>query len=210
MKAVHLAVAAVAFFVAPVAGAVAQDAAGMTFFVSSVGSGDGANLGGLEGADAHCQSLAEAVGAGDRTWKAYLSATGVNARDRIGNGPWQNIMGVPIATDIDNLHSDSDNFTVKSALTELGEEVPGFGASPNTHDILTGSDDDGMLAEGMTCEDWTSNGDGSAMVGHSDEGGPPQFSGVESWNSAHPSRGCSQEALVSTGGAGQIYCFAAN
>lgn len=210
MKAAHLAVVAAAFLFAPASGVIAQDAANMTFFVSSVGSGDGANLGGLEGADAHCQDLAEAVGAGDKTWRAYLSADGINARDRIGTGPWQNIMGTPIATDVDNLHSDSDNFTVKSALTELGNEVPGFGANPNTHDILTGSDDDGMLMAGMTCGDWTSNDEGMAMVGHSDEGGPPQFSGVESWNSAHPSQGCSQEALVRTGGAGQIYCFAAN
>jgi hypothetical protein len=204
------AVAAAAALLFSAAPAVAQDAANMTFFVSSVGGGDGANLGGLEGADALCQRLAEAAGAGDKTWRAYLSAEGVNARDRIGAGPWQNIMGAPIATDVDNLHSDSDNFTVKTALTELGEEVPGFGADPNTHDILTGSNDDGTLAEGKTCDDWTSNGDGVAMVGHSDEGGPPQFPGVESWNSAHETRGCSQEALVSTGGAGQIYCFAAN
>lgn len=203
------AVAAAAALLFSAAPAVAQDAADMTFFVSSVGGGDGANLGGLEGADALCQRLAEAAGAGDKTWRAYLSADGVNARDRIGNGPWQNIMGAPIATDVENLHSDSDNFTVKTALTELGEEVPGFGADPNTHDILTGSNGDGTLAEGKTCNDWTSNGDGVAMVGHSDEGGPPQFPGVESWNSAHETAGCSQEALVSTGGAGQIYCFAA-
>jgi hypothetical protein len=186
----------------------AQDAANMTFFVSSVGSGDGANLGGLEGADALCTRLAEAAGAGGKEWRAYLSATGVHARDRIGPGPWQNYMGQPIALNVANLHSDSDNFTKFTALTETGEMVPGFGDATNTHDILTGSNDDGTLAEGMTCNDWTSNGEGTAMVGHSDEGGPPQFEGVESWNSAHQTQGCGQEALVGTGGAGQIYCFA--
>ena len=204
------AVAAAAALLFSAAPAIAQDAANMTFFVSSVGGGDGANLGGLEGADALCQRLAEAAGAGGKTWRAYLSAEGVNAKDRIGAGPWQNVKGAPIAIDVDNLHSDSDNLTVKTALTELGNEVPGFGSSPNTHDILTGSNDDGTLAEGKTCNDWTSNGEGVAMVGHSDEGGPPQFPGVESWNSAHETQGCSQEGLVSTGGAGQIYCFAAD
>jgi hypothetical protein len=180
----------------------------MTFFVTSAGSGDGANLGGLEGADAICMRLAEAAGAGGKEWRAYLSATGVNAKDRIGAGPWQNYMGQPIALNVENLHSDSDNFTKQTALTEKGEMVPGFGDATNTHDMLTGSNDDGTLAEGMTCNDWTSNGEGTAMLGHSDEGGPPQFAGVESWNSAHQSQGCSQEALVGTGGAGQFYCFA--
>lgn len=192
----------------PGGSAIAQDAAAMTFFVTSVGSGDGGNLGGLDGADAHCAELAEAAGAGGKEWRAYLSATGVNAKDRIGPGPWQNFAGQPIALTVDNLHSDSDNFTKFTALTEKGEMVPGFGDATNTHDILTGSNDDGTLAEGMTCGDWTSNSTGNAMVGHSDEGGPPQFAGVESWNSAHPTQGCSQDALVSTGGAGQFYCFA--
>ena len=209
MKPAFVAAAAAAILVAAIPAAVGQDAASMSFFVTSVGVGDGANLGGLEGADAHCQKLAEAVGSTGKTWKAYLSAEGVNARDRIGAGPWNNVVGAPIATDIENLHSDSDNFTKQTALTELGEMVPGFGDETNTHDILTGSNDDGTLAAGMTCNDWTSNGEGTAMLGHSDEGGPPQFPGVESWNSAHQSQGCSQEALVSTGGAGQLYCFAA-
>ena len=209
MKPAFVAAAAAAILVAAIPAAVGQDAASMSFFVTSVGVGDGANLGGLEGADAHCQKLAEAVGSTGKTWKAYLSAEGVNARDRIGAGPWNNVMGAPIATDIENLHSDSDNFTKQTALTELGEMVPGFVDETNTHDILTGSNDDGTLAAGMTCNDWTSNGEGTAMLGHSDEGGPPQFPGVESWNSAHQSQGCSQEALVSTGGAGQLYCFAA-
>lgn len=181
----------------------------MSFFVTSVGL-EGGNLGGLEGADAHCQMLAEAAGSTGKEWRAYLSTEGVNARDRIGSGPWHNVKGQPIALDVDNLHSDSDNFTKQTALTEKGEMVPGFGDATNTHDILTGSDDDGMLMAGKTCNDWTSNSEGTAMLGHSDEGGPPQFPGVESWNSAHESQGCSMEALQGTGGAGQFYCFAAN
>lgn len=201
--------AAAALILATAPHAMAQDAANMTFFVTSVGL-DGGNLGGLDGADAHCQQLAEAAGSTGKTWRAYLSAEGVNARDRIGAGPWQNVKGQPIALDVDNLHSDSDNFTKVTALTELGEMVPGYGDETNTHDILTGSDDDGMLMSGKTCNDWTSNSEGTAMLGHSDEGGPPQFSGVESWNSAHESQGCSMDALRGTGGAGQFYCFAAN
>jgi hypothetical protein len=209
MKTAYVAAAAAALLVTAAPAAIGQDAAGMTFFVTSVGI-DGGNLGGLEGADAHCQQLAEAAGATGKEWRAYLSAEGVNARDRIGLGPWQNIKGQPIATDVDNLHSDSDNFTKVTALTEKGEMVPGFGDDPNTHDILTGSDDDGILMSGKTCSDWTSNSEGTAMLGHSDEGGPPQFPGVESWNSAHESQGCSMDALKGTGGAGQFYCFAAN
>jgi hypothetical protein len=209
MKPVFVAAAAAAALAAFAPSAIAQDAASMSFFVTSVGL-DGGNLGGLEGADAHCQQLAEAAGSSGKTWKAYLSAEGVNARDRIGAGPWQNVKGQPIALDVANLHSDSDNFTKITALTEKGEMVPGFGDSTNTHDILTGSDDDGMLMSGKTCNDWTSNSEGTAMLGHSDEGGPPQFSGVESWNSAHESQGCSMDALKGTGGAGQFYCFAAN
>lgn len=208
MKA-YLVAAAAALLVSVAPASIAQEA-DMSFFVTSVGMGDGANLGGLEGADAHCQMLAEAAGSTGKEWRAYLSAEGVNARDRIGGGPWANAKGAPIAIDVANLHSDSDNFTKQTALTENGDLVPGFGDATNTHDILTGSDDDGMLAAGQTCGDWTSNSDGTAMVGHSDEGGPPQFAGVESWNSAHPTQGCGQEALVQTGGAGQFYCFAAN
>ena len=207
MKTAFLAAAAAALFVAvPVA--IGQDTS-MSFFVTSVGL-DGGNLGGLEGADAHCMKLAEAAGSTGKQWKAYLSAEGVNARDRIGSGPWFNAKGAPIATDVANLHSDSDNFTKMTALTEKGEPVPGFGDATNTHDILTGSDDDGMLMAGKTCNDWTSNAEGTAMLGQSDEGGPPQFPGVESWNSAHESQGCSMESLQGTGGAGQFYCFAAN
>jgi hypothetical protein len=208
MKAVSLTAAAAAIFLAAGPAALSQEAP-MSFFVTSVGL-DGGNLGGLEGADAHCQMLAEAAGSTGQEWRAYLSAEGVNARDRIGSGPWHNAKGQPIALDVDNLHSDSDNFTKQTALTEKGEMVPGFGDATNTHDILTGSDDDGMLMAGKTCNDWTSNSEGTAMLGHSDEGGPPQFPGVESWNSAHESQGCSIEALQGTGGAGQFYCFAAN
>jgi hypothetical protein len=212
MKASFVAAAAAAFFVTVAPPALAQEQAedtSMSFFVTSVGL-DGGNLGGLEGADAHCQMLAEAAGSTGKEWRAYLSAEGVNAWDRIGSGPWHNVKGQPIALDVDNLHSDSDNFTKVTALTEKGEMVPGFGDQTNTHDILTGSDDDGMLMPGKTCNDWTSNNEGTAMLGHSDEGGPPQFPGVESWNSAHESQGCSMEALQGTGGAGQFYCFAAN
>ncbi len=208
MKQGLLAIMSAAVLAAAAPTALAQSAAEMTFFVTSEGSGDGANLGGLEGADAICQRLAEAAGSTGKQWRAYLSATGVHAKDRIGAGPWQNVKGAPIALTVDNLHSDSDNFTKQTALTEKGEMVPGMGDATNTHDILTGSNDDGTLAEGMTCNDWTSNNEGTAMVGHSDEGGPPQFPGVESWNSAHQTRGCSQAGLAQSGGAGQFYCFA--
>ena len=190
-------------------------AADMTFFLTSAGPGDGANLGGLEGADAHCQSLAGAVGAGNKTWRAYLSTTGpggVNARDRIGDGPWQNVAGVEIARDLDVLHFEN-NLTKETVLNELGEMTPGRGDTPNQHDILTGSYLDGTAVEGggdTTCSNWTSNadGEGSAMVGHFDRtGGGPN---PNSWNSAHGSRGCSQANLQATGGNGYYYCFAAN
>ena len=188
--------------------AIAQDASTMTFFVTSTGPGDGANLGGLEGADAHCQQLAEAAGSTGKTWAAYLSAEGVNARDRIGAGPWQNFKGDVIATDVANLHSDANNLTKATALSETGVEIKGRGDEPNQHDILTGSNADGTLATGQTCGDWTLNGEGSAMVGHSDRLGPENLPTGTSWNAAHPSRGCSQENLVGTGGAGLLYCFA--
>jgi len=184
-------------------------AQGMSFFVTSTGLGDGANLGGLEGADAHCQTLAEAVGEGDKTWMAYLSAEGTDARDRIGAGPWSNANGDVIANSVDELHSEANNLTYETALTENGEVVKGRGEDPNQHDILTGSNADGTFAEGMTCEDWTSNGEGAAMVGHHDRAGPETLPTGTSWNAAHPSRGCGQEALVSTGGNGYFYCFAA-
>ena len=188
----------------------AQDAANMSFFVTSTGVGDGANLGGLAGGDAHCQQLAEAAGSTGKTWKAYLSATGENARDRIGAGPWQNIKGEVVATDVANLHSDANNITKQSALTEKGDVVPGRGDTPNQHDILTGTMADGTLASDQTCGDWTLNGEGSAMVGHVDRMGPDTLATAKSWNAAHPSRGCSQDNLVGTGGNGYLYCFAAN
>jgi hypothetical protein len=189
--------------------AVAQDAANMSFFITSAGPGDGANLGGLEGADAHCQKLAEAAGS-SKMWAAYLSAEGVNAKDRIGTGPWQNINGDVIATDVANLHSDANNLNKQTALTETGATVKGRGDQPNEHDILTGSNADGTLAAGQTCGDWTSNGEGQAIVGHFDRVGIDESAPMKSWNSSHPSRGCSQENLVGTGGAGLLYCFATN
>ncbi len=192
----------------------------MTFFVTSVGPGDGANLGGLQGADAHCQSLAAAVGRGNASWRAYLSTQGsgaINARDRIGDGPWFAHGGRrQIASDIGWLHGDTveqarlGNAIGKMiALTETGEPVNGIGDSPNQHDILTGSQPDGRAytdGEDHTCGNWTSNNNGSAQVGHSDT----QGGGNSSWNSSHSSRGCSQENLTGTGGAGLFYCFAAN
>jgi hypothetical protein len=186
----------------------------MSFFITSVGSGDGANLGGLAGADAHCQELAAAAGAGGKTWHAYLSTDGpgaVNARDRIGSGPWYNAKGVMVAKDVADLHSDNNKLGKEGSLTEKGGVVNGRGDTPNTHDILTGSQLDGMAFtddEDHTCKNWTANGEGSAQVGHHDkQGGGPN---PNSWNSAHPSRGCSQANLVGTGGNGYFYCFASN
>ncbi len=186
----------------------------MSFFLTSAGPGNGADLGGLEGADAYCQSLAEAVGA-DGTWQAYLSATAtadaaaVNARDRIGEGPWLNQALVQVATDVANLHSETNNLTKETVLNERGGMTNGRGDDPNRHDILTGSNLDGTVAMGdgdTTCDNWMSSGDGSAMVGHFDrEGGGAN---PTSWNSAHGSRGCGQEDLQGTGGAGLFYCFA--
>ena len=208
MKMIVLAAAAAATL-ALAAPAVAQDAADMSFFITSAGPGDGANLGGLAGADAHCQKLAEAAGS-SKMWAAYLSAEGVNAKDRIGAGPWQNINGEVIATDVANLHSDANNLNKQTALTETGATVKGRGDQPNEHDILTGSNADGTLAAGQTCGDWTSNGEGQAIVGHFDRVGIDESAPMKSWNSSHPSRGCSQENLVGTGGAGLLYCFATN
>lgn len=192
----------------------------MTFFVTSVGLGQGADLGGLEGADRHCQSLAQAVGAGHRTWRAYLStqASGgqqaVHARERIGSGPWQNTQGAVIARDVEELHGQN-NLTKETALTEKGEIVQGRGDTPNQHDILTGSQPDGTTfagAEDWTCGNWTKSGtEGAAMVGHSDRLGLNDTEAARSWNSSHLSRGgCSQDALRGTGGAGLFYCFAAD
>ena len=195
---------------------------GMTFFVTSVGMGKGADLGGLAGADRHCQSLADAVGAGKHKWRAYLStvaagnAPAVNARDRIGKGPWRNAKGVVIARNLDELHWDN-KLSKETALSEKGEIVNGFGDRPNMHDILTGSDSEGRAISwsgDTTCGNWTKSGAGSAMLGHHDRrgiraGAPSQDPAARSWDSAHPSRGCSQDALRSTGGAGLFYCFAA-
>jgi hypothetical protein len=195
----------------------------MSFFVTSAGKGDGANLGGVAGADAHCQALATAAGAGNRTWHAYLSANAagnqpaVNARDRIGNGPWYNGRGQRIAQNVADLHGDTidqarlgNNLSRTTVFTEKNDTVPGAGSTPNEHDILTGSQTDGRaFTDGAdhTCSNWTSNAaTGSAQLGHFDRTG----GGNTSWNSAHPSRGCSQPNLVSTGGAGRLYCFAVN
>jgi hypothetical protein len=186
----------------------AQDAA-MTFFISSAGSGNGDNLGGLEGADAICQRLAEAAGSSGKTWRAYLSTSTVNARDRIGAGPWYNAKGVLIANGLDDLHSDENGINKETGLTEAGNPVNGRGDQPNQHDILTGTNADGSANEN-TCGDWTLNGEGSAMVGHHDRMGLDDSDAAKSWNASHPSRGCSQEGLVGTGGAGLLYCFAAN
>lgn len=187
----------------------------MTFFLTSAGPGDGANLGGLAGADAHCQQLAAAVGEdGGRTWRAYLSAApaqgqpAVNARDRIGSGPWYNANGEMVARDLEQLHSEASNAGKQVTLNERGEMVNGRGDTPNRHDILTGSNPDGTLAGGLeaTCNNWTANGEGSAMVGHHDRQGGGER--PNSWNSAHLSRGCSQSDLQGTGGDGLFYCFA--
>ena len=198
----------------------AQADNGMSFFITSVGAGQGADLGGLEGADRHCQQLAQSAGAGDRTWRAYLStqAAGgqpaVNARDRIGQGPWRNAKATIIARDVNELHG-ANNLTKETALTEKGDVVSGRGDSSNRHDILTGSQPDGTaftVAEDRTCGNWTRSGaDGAAMVGHHDRRGLSEDPPAKSWNSSHLTRGgCSQEALRGTGGAGLLYCFAAD
>ena len=208
------AAAALAGFV--LAGPALAQQAGMTFFVTSAGIGDGANLG---GADAHCQALAKAAGATKTNWRAYLSTTapggeaGVNARDRIGKGPWQNAKGAVIAKSVDDLHSASNGLTKQSALTEKGEPISGRGDAVNMHDILTGSDTLGQYATAggdTTCGNWTKNADGSAIVGHHDRIGLKDTRHMTSWNSSHGSAGCGQEALKKTGGAGLFYCFAAD
>jgi hypothetical protein len=193
--------------------AFSQNSPNMSFFITSAGSGNGANLGGLTGADAICQKLATSAGAGNKTWRAYLSTSAsgnqpaVNARDRIGRGPWQNAKGVVVAQNVDDLHSDKNKLGKENSLTEKGAQVNGRGDNPNTHDILTGSGPDGRTLPGaMTCNNWTSSGDGSARLGHHDKQGGGDS--PNSWNSAHASSGCSQPNLVSTGGAGLFYCFA--
>jgi len=198
-------------------GAQAQQS-GMTFFITSAGSGKGADLGGLAGADQHCQSLAAAAGAGKRKWRAYLSASAadgksaVNARDRIGKGPWHNAEGRLIARNVAELHG-INNINRMTALTEKGERVNGRAESPNMHDILTGSQPDGRAfppGKDTTCGNWTKSGEGAAIVGHHDRWGLRDDAPAVSWNSSHPSRGCSQDNLRSSGGAGMLYCFAAN
>ena len=185
----------------------------MSFFITSAGPGNGANLGGIAGADKHCQTLATAAGQGARTWRAYLSSAGppaVNAKDRIGKGPWYNAKGVMVAKSVEDLHSDKNMLSKDNSLTEKGTVVNGVGDKPNQHDILTGSQADGTLQMGdPPCGNWTSaETTGGAMVGHHDRMGGG--AAATSWNASHMSRGCSQMNLVGTGGNGYFYCFAAN
>jgi hypothetical protein len=207
---IRLAFLTVAGLAAALSAASAQDTS-MSFFVTSQGLGKGANLGGLEGADAQCQKLAEAAGSSGKTWHAYLSTSDTDAKDRIGSGPWFNAKGEKIADDVASLHSDANGITKQTALDEMGMTVNGRGDEPNRHDILTGTMPDGTKAE-QTCGDWTMDGaEGAAMVGHHDRMGLDDSAAAKSWNSSHASRGgCSQEALQGTGGDGLFYCFAAN
>jgi hypothetical protein len=206
----RLLIISAALAAAMLAPARAQDTS-MSFFITSAGSGQGADLGGLDGADAHCGRLAEAAGAAGKTWRAYLSTDTVDARDRIGSGPWFNQKGQKIADDVASLHSDANGITKETGLTETGGIVSGRGDQPNRHDILTGSKADGTAAA-ETCGNWTMSGsEGAAMVGHHDRMGPETLPTGTSWNAAHASRGgCSQDALKGTGGDGLFYCFAAN
>lgn len=202
----------------------ANDTEKMSFFITSVGKGDGANLGGLEGADAHCNSLASTAGS-SKTWAAYLSTSmvidrsdgqrkitnGISARDRIGSGPWYNAKGEMIAKDVDDLHSENVNISLQTALDENGNVVNGRGSKPNKHDILTGSDSIGHFSTSggdSTCGNWTKNGEGSAIVGHHDRAGLNVSRNMTSWNSSHGSRGCGEADLPKSGGAGLFYCFA--
>ena len=194
----------------------AQD---MTFFVTSTGKGNGADLGGLDGADAHCNALAKAAGSKHTNWKAYLSTAlpggdaGVSARDRIGKGPWYNAKGVMVARNVGELHSAKGNVSKQTALDEKGNPIKGRGDTPNEHDILTGSDPMGLYSTAggdTTCGNWTKSGEGSAIVGHHDRTGLDESAPAKSWNSSHASRGCSLPQLKATGGDGRLYCFAAN
>lgn len=213
------AVTATLVLLAPVAAAQTQKIAPeMSFFITSVGVGKGADLGGLAGADRHCQQLAAAVGHGKKTWRAYLSTTSsnggklVHARDRIGKGPWYTADGRLVARNVDELHT-LNSINRMTALTEKGTKVNGRADDPNTHDILTGSTPDGHAAvsdKDTTCGNWTKSGEGSAMVGHHDRWGLKDDEPSRSWNASHPSRGCSQDNLKSSGGAGMLYCFAVN
>jgi hypothetical protein len=211
--------ASVALLAAGLAVPAQAQQANMTFFVTSAGPGKGGDLGGLAGADAHCARLAQAAGTTGKTWRAYLSTQGagaVNAKDRIGRGPWQNAKGEIVAKSIADLHSAANNLTKQTALSEKGEVINGRGDTPNRHDILTGSQSDGTAfaaGEDRTCGNWTSSTTGAAMVGHHDRKGLNESPPMLSWNSSHPSRGpgggCTQADLKSTGGDGLIYCFAA-
>ena len=212
----RIALAGISFICIGTAQAQSHD---MTFFVTSVGKGNGADLGGLEGADAHCNELAKAAGSKHTNWQAYLSTwlpggdAGVNARERIGKGPWYNAKGTMIAKSLADLHSDHNNLTKQTVLNEKGEMVKGRGDTPNEHDILTGSDPDGRFSTAggdTTCKNWTASGEGSAIVGHSDREGLKDTWHMRSWNSSHGSRGCSQEQLKASGGAGLTYCFVPN
>ncbi|RUV95758.1 MULTISPECIES: hypothetical protein [unclassified Mesorhizobium] len=205
-----VAATAITAALAATAGAALSQDAKMSFFVTSVGSGKGADLGGLKGADAHCASLAEAAGVTGKTWHAYLSSSAEDARDRIGKGPWFNAKGEKIADDVASLHSDANAVSKQTALTEKGEVVNGRGDKPNRHDVLTGSKPDGTKIADQTCGDWTMSGaEGAAMTGHHDRVGLDESAAAKSWNSSHASRGgCSQEALRGTGGDGLFYCFA--
>jgi hypothetical protein len=204
----------------PFAGLAQAQQANMTFFVTSAGPGKGADLGGLAGADRHCQSLAQAAGSSGKTWRAYLSTQGdgaVNARDRIGKGPWQNVKGVVVATSVDDLHSANNKLSKPNSLSEKGDVINGRGDTPNRHDVLTGSTMDGKAfptGQDMTCKNYTSSTQGTVMLGHIDRQGLKDDEPSKSWNSSHPSRGndggCSQADLKSTGGDGLFYCFAAN
>lgn len=189
----------------------------MSFFVTSVGPGKGGDLGGFEGADKHCQALATAAGAGSKTWRAYLSSNAamqggvINARDRIGRGPWQNFKGVVIAQNVDDLHGDNNKLGFENSLTERGTVLAGVGFTPNQHDILTGSQMDGRAWPGnfnLTCNNWSSSTFGSAMLGHHDRRGGQDTVFQRSWNATHMSRSCSQPDLIATGGNGHLYCFA--
>jgi hypothetical protein len=208
--------AAAALALSLIAAPVLAQQAAMTFFVTSANPGKGADLGGLAGADGYCQQLAGAVGAGGKTWRAYLSTQGasaVNAKDRIGKGPWQNAKGAVVAKDVADLHGSSNNLNKQTAVTEKGDVVKGRGDQPNEHDILTGTQPDGTAfatSDDKTCGNWTKGGEGSAIVGHHDRMGLDTSPPALSWNSSHASRGCSVEALRTTGGAGYFYCFAAN
>jgi hypothetical protein len=214
---------AAALLALALSGAAQAQQTNMTFFITSAGPGKGGDLGGIEGADRHCQTLAQAAGAGSRTWHAYLSTqatgggTAVNARDRIGRGPWRNAKGDVIAQNVDDLHSANNKISKQTALSEKGEPINGRGDTPNRHDVLTGSQPDGRAfaaGEDRTCGNWSKSGQGAAMVGHHDRQGLRDDDASKSWNSSHPSRGpdggCSQADLRSTGGDGLLYCFATN